>query len=163
MRQAACLLLVLLSSPPFRAAELSPELRSALEQPLKELARELSQERSPEGWSRRRLAYSRAFRPLPDGRWETVAYRDTAEGERMRTERLTLTLAPGRRKSWQVESERHWTFRPRLDETGRDIDHPRHCGHNERNLKFLSQPADITRRLCPDFRRRGWSVVADQS
>ena len=106
MRLAACLLLVLLSSPPLRAAELSPELCSALEQPLKELARELSQERSPEGWSRRRLAYSRAFRPLPDGRWETVAYRDTAEGERMRTERLTLTLAPGRRKSWQVEGER---------------------------------------------------------
>ena len=41
MRQAACLLLVLLSSPPLRAAELSPELRAALEQPLKEKLKEL--------------------------------------------------------------------------------------------------------------------------
>lgn len=103
---AALAILLLLASTPPRPPEVSPELQAALEQPLKDLARELAQERSPEGWSRRRLAYSRQFRPLTDGRWETVGYRDTAEGERMRTERLTLTLAPGPGKSWRLEGER---------------------------------------------------------
>jgi len=65
--------LLALASAPAPSAEVSPELQAALEQPLKDLARQLAQERSPEGWSRRRLAYSRAFRPLPDGRWATVA------------------------------------------------------------------------------------------
>ncbi|HEX5042153.1 MAG TPA: M1 family aminopeptidase [Candidatus Polarisedimenticolaceae bacterium] len=106
MRPVTCILLALLATAPLRAAEASPQLRAALELPLRELARDLAQERSPEGWSRRRLAYSRAFRPLPDGRWETVAYRDTAEGDRMRTERLVLTLAPSGRKAWQVQGER---------------------------------------------------------
>jgi hypothetical protein len=106
MRRAALAFLFLLASTPLIAAEPSPDLRAALEQPLKDMARDLAQERSPEGWSRRRLAYSRRFRPLANGRWETVGYRDTADGERMRTERLMLTLAQGGGKAWQVEGER---------------------------------------------------------
>ena len=93
MSLAALLLLTAVSGP------VPPALRAELEQPLKGLARQLSQEKT------RRLAYSRFFEPLDSGRWETVAYRDVLEGERMRTERLRLTLAPGERNDWHVESE----------------------------------------------------------
>ena len=93
MSLAALLLLTAVSGP------VPPALRAELEQPLKGLARQLSQEKT------RRLAYSRFFEPLDGGRWETVAYRDSLEGERMRTERLRLTLAPGERNGWYVESE----------------------------------------------------------
>ncbi len=87
------------------AVEPTYEVRAALTETLSRLVRELFQERNDDGLAYRRGSFSHSFRAAPPDGWQVTFHRDTADRDRLRTERLLLTLQQ-QDGAWRVVDER---------------------------------------------------------
>ncbi len=86
---------------------IDPAVRRTLESTLQDRVKDLLKEKDENGASFKRGAWSGNFRPQADGSYQVIFHMDTAGKERLRTERMLLTLKPsgGGRDAWVIASE----------------------------------------------------------
>ncbi len=96
------------AAPPAGGGDISPSLRQALAEPVREKAKALGEEKNEQGVKNKRGSFSsRGFRKVDDSTYTVTFIKRTAEDTRQVVERHTLTLKPDPAKAnkWVIAEE----------------------------------------------------------
>jgi hypothetical protein len=107
-RSLVALSLVMALFPVSQAAQgdIPPDVRKGLEAAMKAKVDGLLAEKSAEGLSNKRGAWSRSFKKVDDTTYEGTLNVDTAAGPDMKTERYRVTLKPAAEGAWSITDQK---------------------------------------------------------